>query len=72
MKQYRRITERDYAIVLTPSVTVKGAPDNSGTSLFVIHEGLKVKIIESLGEWVNIRLEDGNEGWVAKRDIERI
>lgn len=72
VKQYRRITERDYAIVLTPSVTVKGAPDNSGTSLFVIHEGLKVKIIESLGEWVNIRLEDGNEGWVAKRDIERI
>lgn len=72
VKQYRRITERDDAIVLTPSVTVKGAPDDSGTSLFVIHEGLKVRVIESLGDWVNIRLEDGNEGWVAKKDIEKI
>lgn len=72
VKQNNRITQRDYAIVLTPSVTVKGAPDESGTSLFVVHEGLKVRVIESLGEWVNIRLDDGNEGWVAKNDVEII
>ena len=72
VKQNNRIVERDNAIVVTPSVTVKGAPDASGTSLFVIHEGLKVKVIESLGDWVNIRLEDGNEGWVAKNDVEKI
>lgn len=72
VKQNRRLTERDYAIVMTPSVTVKGAPDNSGTDLFVIHEGLKVKIIGSLGDWVNIRLGDGNEGWVVRKDVEKI
>lgn len=72
VKQSDRITQRNYAIVLTPSVTVKGAPDESGTSLFVVHEGLKVKVVESLGEWVNIRLDDGNEGWVAKNDVEII
>ena len=72
VKLNNRIVERDNAIVVTPSVTVKGAPDASGTSLFVIHEGLKVKVIESLGDWVNIRLEDGNEGWVAKNDVEKI
>lgn len=71
-KQNNRISEREYAIILAPSVTVKGAPNASGTSLFLIHEGLKVRIIEELGNWYNIRLADGNEGWVAKSDIEII
>lgn len=72
MRQDKRITEREYAIITTPSVTVKGAPDNSGTSLFLIHEGLKVKVVGQLGDWYNIRLADGNEGWVAKSDLEKI
>ncbi|MEG1737237.1 MAG: tetratricopeptide repeat protein [Odoribacter sp.] len=72
MRQNERIINREYAIIITPSVTVKGAPDNSGTSLFLIHEGLKVKVIGELGSWYNIRLKDGNEGWVAKSDLEKI
>lgn len=72
MRQDKRISEREYAIITTPSVTVKGAPDNSGTSLFLIHEGLKVRVVGELGNWYNIRLADGNEGWVAKSDLEKI
>ena len=72
MRQDKRITQREYAIITTPSVTVKGAPDNSGTSLFLIHEGLKVRVVGELGSWYNIRLADGNEGWIAKTDLEKI
>ncbi len=72
IRQNKRITQREYAIITTPSVTVKGAPDNSGTSLFLIHEGLKVRVVGELGNWYNIRLADGNEGWVAKADLEKI
>lgn len=70
--QDRRISSREYAVIVTPSVTVKGAPDESGTSLFLVHEGLKVRIVGELGNWYNIRLADGNEGWVVKADLERI
>lgn len=70
--QENKLINRDYAIVVTPSVVVRGAPDNSGTELFVIHEGLKVKIIEQLGEWYNIQLADGNEGWLEKQDLAKI
>lgn len=71
-RQNSRLTDRKYAVITAPSVTIKGAPDESGTSLFLIHEGLKVEIMEQLGDWYNIRLSDGNEGWIAKSDIERI
>jgi len=71
-KQYHRVTDRDNGIIMTPSVIVRGAPDDSGTELFVIHEGLKVQIIGALGEWYNVRLADGNEGWIVKTDLEKI
>jgi DNA uptake lipoprotein len=66
------ITNREYAIIFSPSVTIKGSPDVSGTELFLLHEGTKVKVIDQLGDWRNIQLSDGNEGWLKKEDIEMI
>ena len=66
------ITIREHAIIFTPSVTVKGSPNDSGTELFVLHEGTKVKVLESIGEWNNIELSDGNTGWLKKDDIKMI
>ena len=71
-KQYYRMTDRNAAVVMTPSVVVRGAPDVSGTELFVIHEGLKVQVQEKLGSWYNVRMVDGNEGWIQEKDLERI
>jgi len=71
-KQKSKITHRNHAIVFSPTVTVKASPDESGTSLFVIHEGVKIEIKEELSGWANIKLEDGNSGWVKKEVFERI
>jgi tetratricopeptide (TPR) repeat protein len=70
--QKSKITRHNYGVIFTPTVTVKSSPDNSGTNLFVIHEGLKVQIKEELGSWYNIRLADGNSGWVLKSALEKI
>lgn len=52
------------AIITSPLVSGKSAPDNSGTDLFVLHEGTKVSIEDEVGEWFEIRLSDGNKGWI--------
>lgn len=57
------------AIVVTPSVVVKSSPDESGTQLFLIHEGLKVTVVDKLGEWCEVKLSDGNEGWLKEVDL---
>ena len=63
--QMGNLRNRDTAIIMSPSVTVKSTPTSGGTVLFIIHEGRKVKILDSsMTEWVEIRLEDGNTGWV--------
>ncbi len=71
-KQKSRMVNHNYAIVMQPTVTVKSSPSEKGTNLFVIHEGLKVRITDKLGDWVEIRLADGNKGWLLTESIERI
>ncbi len=71
-ERYSHEIEHNQAIITTPSVAVKSSPDNSGTDLFVVHEGLKVDILSTIGSWYNIKLADGNEGWISESDLERI
>ncbi len=70
--QNRLIDHHDSAIVFSSSLTAKSSPDASGTDLFVIHEGLKVKITDKVGSWIRIRLADGNEAWIPENSVERI
>jgi tetratricopeptide (TPR) repeat protein len=67
--QKEELINRNGAIVFSPTVTVKSSPDNSGTDLFVLHEGTKVFIRSTVGDWNEITLEDGNIGWINKKDI---
>lgn len=71
-KQKSRLVNHAYAIVMQPTVTVKSSPSEKGTNLFVVHEGLKVRITDKLGDWVEIRLADGNKGWLLTESVERI
>ena len=41
--------------------------DASGTDLFVLHEGTKVSVRSTLGDWSEIALEDGNVGWMPTK-----
>ena len=71
--QYENITNREEAIILAPSVTAKSTPSESGTSLFVIHEGRKVRITDdTMNSWKEIELEDGTVGWIPSTTLERI
>lgn len=63
----------DAAIVMKPVSSVKSSPSGSSAKdLFVLHEGTKVKVLDSVGEWVNIELSDGRQGWVRNGEIEVI
>ena len=68
---HQRDTERAEAIITQGIVNVKASPDRSGTELFTIHEGTKVKITETIGEWCCIEVGN-NVGWTQLAHLERI
>ena len=63
--------KHDGAVVIEAVAEVKSSP-GSGVSLFVLHEGTKVKLLESVGDWENISLADGRQGWIPRRTLEII
>lgn len=65
--------QADKAIVMKPVCSVKSSPaSDSATDLFVLHEGTKVKVLDTVGSWNNIELSDGRQGWLESGDIEII
>ena len=61
---------RNTAIIMSPSVTVKSTPSDSGNDLFVIHEGTRIEITDnSLKDWCEIRIVDGKVGWIRKKNF---
>lgn len=71
-QQYNILTTHDTAIVMNGSVTVKASPEDNATQLFIIHDGAKVFILKSEGIWTEIKLANGNQGWLHTADIESI
>ena len=68
---HKRDALRNEAIITQGIVNAKASPDRSGTDLFTLHEGTKVTIRETLGDWVNVKVGK-NEGWIPAKDLERI
>ncbi len=69
VKNKSLVYKSNTAIVTNPVVSGKSSPDNSGTDLFLLHEGTKVYIEDEVGDWMEIRLSDGNKGWVPENSI---
>jgi tetratricopeptide (TPR) repeat protein len=70
--QKKKINQRSHAIVFCPRVTVKSAPAQNSTDLFLLYEGVKVEVSDSVSAWKEIKLPDGNEGWLPDSCIVRI
>ena len=70
--QTNNATRTDEGIVIQSSVTLKSTPDNSGTDLFTVHEGAKVKITDNAGQWIEVQFVNGSKGWMLEEDVEVI
>jgi tetratricopeptide (TPR) repeat protein len=68
-RQFRNEVE---GIVFTPTVTVKSSPSENSVDLFVIHEGTKVRILDELEEWSEVRIANGSVGWIRPVDYRPI
>ena len=66
--------ENSGAAIVTAAVSqAYSSPAEEGSStLFVLHEGTKVQVLDSIGKWTNVKLADGRQGWLGSDSIELI
>ncbi|MCC6746062.1 MAG: tetratricopeptide repeat protein [Deltaproteobacteria bacterium] len=58
-----------HAVVLPDQVSVREGPAPGTRNLFSLHAGLKVRFLVEEGGFVQIRLANGLEGWVARGEL---
>lgn len=62
-------TNFTYAIITESNVAAKSSPDATSSDVFVVHEGLKIELLDSVEEWRKIKLPDGKVGWITKSEL---
>jgi tetratricopeptide (TPR) repeat protein len=60
------------AIVFAEIIQVKSEPKSSSSDVFMLHEGAKVFLHESIENWVKIELTDGSEGWIENAAVKSV
>jgi len=71
-QQKNKTENNPEAIIMDLVVEAQSTPNGSGNTLFVIHEGLKVQITNKMNGWMEIRLPNGEKGWVPETVAEAI
>lgn len=75
-----RVESDRYAIILPPSAQLSTTPRearNQSEEAFLLHEGTKVEIVDSIsssadGKWFEVRVGQNERAWIKAADVERI
>lgn len=70
--RYKFENTHNFAIVFSTNAYIKSSPEENATDLFILHQGTKVQLIDQVGNWLKIRLPNGNIGWIKREEIEVI
>ncbi len=60
------------AILFASSAYIKSSPDSKSQDLFILHEGVKMQLLDHIGDWYRVRIANGNEGWIQQENFRTI
>lgn len=67
-----RLENEKPAIVFAETAPVKSEPKTASPDSFILHEGTKVYILESIANWKKIELTDETTGWIESSAIKEL
>ncbi len=70
--RFERDAHRIEAVVTKSEGIARSGPDQDQTEVFVVHEGTKIVVERSEGDWSLVRLETGLGGWLHESVVTRI
>lgn len=71
-KAYDFSENRTDAIIFERVMDIKNAPTLKSNTIFQLHEGTKVEVLDGINNWKKIKLADGKIGWIIADYIKEI
>ncbi|MEL6656505.1 MAG: SH3 domain-containing protein [Bacteroidota bacterium] len=66
------LAKKDQAVLLRAEVIVYATPDEKSNQDITLHEGLRVRLLDTYEGWKKIELVDGRSGWVKSDQLAEI
>jgi uncharacterized protein YgiM (DUF1202 family) len=60
------------AIIFKQTTEIKNAPTLNSDTVFELHEGTKVVVLDAIDDWKKIKLSDGKTGWIIADDMKEL
>ena len=70
--QYQVYRKDQPAIIFASEIPVRSEPNERSTPAFLLHEGTRVQVLDSLDQWRKIELADGQNGWIPSDSMRLI
>jgi len=61
-----------HGVVVTATASLREGPERTAKELMQVHEGLKVRLLNEVGDFLRVRLANGVEGFVKTSQVGRI
>ncbi len=71
-KAYDYQVNRIEAIIFKQTTEIKNAPTLNSDTIFKLHEGTKVIVLDEIDDWKKIKLADGKIGWLIADYLKEI
>ena len=62
----------DDAILFVKEYPLKSGADNSSPDILILHEGIKVTVLDRIGLWSKVSLPNGEQGWLPSDSLVKI
>ena len=70
--QYQSLMNKKEAIIFSEEAIVKTEPTVNSDESFVLHEGTKVVLLDTVDDWKKIKLVDGKIGWLPSLNLKEL
>ena len=60
------------AIIFQKKVAVQDAPNEHSNTVFSLHEGTKVLVLDQVSDWKKIKIADGQIGWIERNALKEL
>ncbi len=72
IQQYNYDKNTKFAIIFSQKTDVQSEPIENSSKNFTLHEGTKVKVLDSVDNWKKIKLSNGKIGWVLSENLKEL
>ncbi len=67
--QHIYIKNHKEAVIIVFETKVMSEPNPNSNLIYKLHEGTKLKVLESNSSWLKVQMPDKNQAWIVKSDL---